>query len=317
MGKQHVTLETNLTGKGEMVLTRPAEASARLIFPADLSAEILIHRTDDRTILAEAHKAADMEMGLAFPADDYIVLVRQDQQVRQCPVRLSTDQITTLNMRGCTLLEQDPVIAKHPAPSPSRDRFALRPTLELAVGGLVIQKNDAYLRTLDTFGYEATNPNKVSRLQLHYGALVGLQINRYLLAGAFYTNLDRANEWHYSYATGDGRSVMTWRAHRFGLLVRGSYPLLKDHLIPFAEAGIGASIAKAAFIRKGEFDGKERETHWGYTLSGSVGLIGMVYGAFGVLIQASYIFVPTLENLYNEKHNSGGFAFLGGVHIAI
>jgi hypothetical protein len=318
VGEQHVTLETELKGKGEMVLTKPANATARLLFPAELNAELLVNRADDQTILAEAHKAAGLEMGLAFPPDDYEVLVKEKEAVRRCPVTLADNQIVTLNVRHCVVLEKTSVAVKHTEPRDgmsrtSKDKFKWRPILELMAGGLVAYEDDAFLNRLETLEYR--HKKSGARIQLYYEALVGVHFNRYLSLGAFYSALDHASKDEYIDYSGD--ASYGWRAHRFGIKVRGQYPFLQDHLIPFVQFGVGPTVAQGTHTFYQITNNEEGETHWGYALSGGVGLIGMLYRSLGLLFQLEYIYAPTISNLYDEYHNSGGLALVGGARITL
>ena len=67
VGKQHVTLETKLRGRGEMVLTKPARATAALRLPRDLSAQVLVHRHPNQVVVAELSKAPGKGLRLALP----------------------------------------------------------------------------------------------------------------------------------------------------------------------------------------------------------------------------------------------------------
>jgi hypothetical protein len=325
VGKQHATLETDLKGKGETVLTKPAEASAKLVLPATLAGDLLVNRTKDRTVMAEVHKAQGVEMGLAFPPDDYEVLVRQNKQVRSCAVRLAENQSATLDVNRCILLDKDPTTFKQSAANeaPKKDHFKWLPFLELSVGGLMTAQDDAYLRRLKTFQYEQLFGR--SDTDLYYEAALGVHINRYIALSTIYSSLDHADTDEYQYTWYDIADPeepcyrsFSWRAHRFAFKVRGQYPLLRDHLIPFVQLGIGGSIAKTLLVERSTTSQLENEeTELGWSLSGGAGLIGMLYRSFGLLFQLEYIYAPAIDNLYGDHHNSGGFAFFGGARITL
>ena len=87
---------------------------------------------------------------------------------------------------------------------------------------------------------------------------------------------------------------------------------------PFVQFGVGGAVAKTLFIENTPstvIDSEEWE--WGYSLSLGVGLIGTVYRSVGLIAQIAYIYAPTITNLYDEHHNSGGLSFTGGVRITL
>ncbi len=317
VGSQHVTLETDMKGKGEMVLTMPAAATARIIFPASLKAEILLYRADDRTILAEAHKAEGLEMGLAFPPDNYLVLVRRGNDVRECTIVLGENQIVTFDLARCRLVEQESVTVKHSVEEiTKKSSFKWRPLFEAAIGSLWTPQTDAYYRTLQTFGYY----NQSNSMSLYYGALAGVHVNRYLAFGAFYSSLDKikGREIRY-YPGGDDSQDVYWQSHRFGFSIRGTLPVFRDRLIPFVQLDVGTAVSTIGYTvaTVGTTSNRHvREIRWAYALSSSAGLIGMLSRNVGLLVQVAYIFAPAVKNLDGDKHNCGGLAFFGGLHFS-
>lgn len=68
VGGQHATLETDLSGLGDVALTYPRDAKSQLLLPADLDARILVTHKASASIFAEVHKAAGAPLSLALPA---------------------------------------------------------------------------------------------------------------------------------------------------------------------------------------------------------------------------------------------------------
>ncbi len=101
IGKQHVTLETELRGKGEMVLTWPAQAKSSIRLPADLSAEVLIFAEPENTVMAEIHKSAGNVLSLALPTGKYGALLRSSDATRYCEIGPRTGHLTELVLTSC------------------------------------------------------------------------------------------------------------------------------------------------------------------------------------------------------------------------
>lgn len=108
VGRQHVTLETNLVGKGELVLAWPEKGSSALDLPEPLESEILVYRTDNQAIVAEVHKVGGSSIRLALAPGKYTVLVRSDRSVSSCLVTLDENHSVALDLTDCQLLDSNP-----------------------------------------------------------------------------------------------------------------------------------------------------------------------------------------------------------------
>ncbi|MCP4678587.1 MAG: caspase family protein [Deltaproteobacteria bacterium] len=100
VGKQHVTLETDLRGKGEMVITWPAQSNSSIRFPIDLAAEILIFTEPENVIMAEVHKTRGNALSIALPMRQYGALVRSGESTRYCEIAQDTAAMT-LSFGAC------------------------------------------------------------------------------------------------------------------------------------------------------------------------------------------------------------------------
>ncbi|MCP4605057.1 MAG: caspase family protein [Proteobacteria bacterium] len=109
VGKQHVTLETDLRGKGEMILTWPAQANSRITLPTHLSAEILIFTVPEHAIIAEVHKTRGNSMSLALPMRKYGALVSQDKETKQCEIERKNAQSQELVIAACEDVSPDQI----------------------------------------------------------------------------------------------------------------------------------------------------------------------------------------------------------------
>ena len=85
VGEQHVTLETELQGKGDIALTQPSSASARLHVPEAWSGRVLVQRLPSWSVLAELDKASGgPAIDLALPPGAYAATVRFGGVVLRC-----------------------------------------------------------------------------------------------------------------------------------------------------------------------------------------------------------------------------------------
>lgn len=343
VGKQHVTLETDLTGKGEMVLTWPAEANSKLSLTKALEGEVLIYQEKNRVVLAEVQKAAGSDLTLAFPSDEYVVLLKRGEQVDRCPVSLRKNARTELQLSTCVPIEAGNTLVKFTSlsdgqdglePEKDDDPFEWRFFIEGFFGGQ-LQFGDAYIDRLKQFGYEQ---QAEEGSWTYYSAVLGVHINRYFSFGLLYSVLDR-QRWKTNERDGfesqifDVRAAIndyeiTWDAYRISSFFRVSWPLLHQQLIPYVQFGAGLAIGNIEMDEDildlfgtagwyGESGDYGRERQYGYALSIGLGMNYMFYESLGIALQVDYIHAPAIENYFNEDHESGGFALVGGCRFTL
>ncbi|HEY8086921.1 MAG TPA: caspase family protein, partial [Polyangiaceae bacterium] len=152
VGEQHVTLETDLAGQGEVPVTYPADARAQLELPGPLDARVLVQRRPGGSVVAEVQKAPGAAIRLAFVAGSYDAIVSQKGAAVQCRFALTDDRVTPLDTGGCAPVVPDRSQAKGDdggeLPMRERDRWTIEGSVGLAQNG-----TDAFTNRLQTFGY--------------------------------------------------------------------------------------------------------------------------------------------------------------------
>jgi hypothetical protein len=86
VGGQHVTLEVDLKGHGEVALSYPRAATASIELPAGLEGRALVQLKKARSVVAETQKAKGKAVRIAVAPGEYEVLVRQGDRLLRCPV---------------------------------------------------------------------------------------------------------------------------------------------------------------------------------------------------------------------------------------
>ena len=157
VGGQHVTLDTDLSGQGDVPVTYPADARSQLEIPGPLDARVLVQHRASGSIVAELQKAAGPPIRLAFAAGNYDAIVRQRNGIVQCPVVLTDDHVTSLDLAECTPVASETGKAKGDGiaeePAARRVRELDRWRLEAGVG-FIWRTTDAYTQRLNDFGYK-------------------------------------------------------------------------------------------------------------------------------------------------------------------
>jgi len=310
IGKQHVTLETDLRGKGEMVLTWPRIAGAKLMLETEMEGEILLTHLPSKKVLAEIYKIRGDELLLAIPEGEYEALVKKrNSRVEKCDLKLVDKRVASIEAGVC-----QPVLKKNAKPKGAElevgvtpaPRLNRRETLffEFFLGLLNGHQSD-YSKRLEVFRYE--DANEWASLSLKAG--IGFSPMKYLAFVLSYTMLDSRSCSRELYA-GDNNSV-SWRSHGAGVDVRGNLPLKGGLIVPYLQAGGGYTWTQFDFNHRG---GSEHEFIHSYQLGGALGLQLNPWPYFGfTLIHVEYLFVPTIENELGDRHLSGGLGVFAGL----
>ncbi|MDJ0766073.1 MAG: caspase family protein [Myxococcota bacterium] len=316
VGKQHATLETDLRGKGDMVLTWPKEASAKIALPTELTGEMLITHVNSNTVVAEIHKAVGENLEVALPPGTYEALVKyESNKARKCEIHLADNTTSRVAIEHCEKIALRDAPTKgltiqgdvEPTPKPDRKE---RLALELHLGLLAGLDTD-YTRRLADFRYEDADKRSSGtvKVDLVYTPLKYLSI----LIG--YASLD------YRTAIRDlfpgDRHKVKWQAHRLGLQVRGKVPLLKGLVIPYFQAGGGYAWTRVDFFHgDGGHAGVDEDTSFGYHLASAAGLQLNPWKYLGfTLPEIEYVWAPSIKNEIGDAHNAGGLAITGGIRV--
>ena len=86
VGGQHVSLEVDLKGHGEVPLSFPRAATAHIELPAALEGKTLIEDKRAHTVVAETYKAKGAAVRVAVAPGEYRVLVRRGTTLSRCEV---------------------------------------------------------------------------------------------------------------------------------------------------------------------------------------------------------------------------------------
>jgi len=314
VGKQHVTLETELRGKGEMVLTRPADASSALSLPGEMSGEVLVHKEPKKTVVAEISKAKGDPVRLAFPPGEYVTYVRVGKEVLKCELTLGEGRTIELRLDDCVEAEPEDVGIKGAV-----ERWYRRFGLELGIGG-IWGVEDEYSRRLGDFGFDEEWKLFRSYPYVAFSVNLTYDFSPYISVVAGWSMLDTGS---YSRTTWDAMGEQheqrfEWSAHGVGVYLRGSLPLFDGVLVPYVQAGGG--LAWGSTVYRDPLQASEvvdDQTHFGYHLSAAAGLQIMIWNFLGVYGQASYITAPAIENNTGDTHDSGGPGIVIGIRGAL
>lgn len=298
VGGQHVTLQTELTGQGEVPITYPAQSGAQLELPAELEADLIVEH--EGVVVAELHKVRGGNLTLALPGGAYTAVLRRPSELRECRFTLVDGRATRLLPDSCEAISEDIARAKGytaterdegpPGDSARHEAWALE--LMLGLGGT---SDDAYTQRLEDFGFH-TVPGLGWRFQL----AVSRQLNPYLSVVFDFRNLESA-QYERDLQSTEHESIehYDWWSYGVNANLRGHIDAVSDVLRFYAQLGAGLGLAHSKLQ-------EDAETEFGPVFSASTGIIYMPWSYVGAVLSLTYSYAPLLRNELDESRNSGG-----------
>lgn len=344
VGGQHVTLETELAGQGEVAVTYPADAKSQLELPGALEAKVFVQHKPSGNVVAEVQKAKGAPLRLAFVAGTYEAIVRDASaglpsgHALRCKLSLSDERVTQLDTSTCESVRlaglakgdggdgDDEITPFSPGMARPSDADmienpparAIDPWAIEAGIGFSTRVNDAYTRRLEDFGYGADRgliefPRGRAALAVSRGILphLTLGLSFSMLSGDTYRR-----------DVGDSDDRFTFAGYGASAFLRAATALLGKatpnnvHLDLYGQVGIGLAFG-ATTLESGV--GAERtsssETHVGFVVSGAGGLAIATRSSPVFFVQGGWDHAPTVSNLTGETHDVGGGSFLMGMRF--
>lgn len=326
VGGQHVTLETDLAGQGDVPVTYPADAKSQLELPGALSARILVQQKPSGNVVAEVQKAKGAPLRLALASGHYEVIVRDAStagRALRCKLSLSGERVTALDLGGCESVRitsagikgddepDDPVPAGPDVAQQRRDARAVEPWALEGGLGFVGRVDDEFTRRLETFGYEKERgiielPRARASLAVSKGFLphlaVGLQITT-LSGDSYKRKLGDSDDRFHLDAYGAGAFV------RLSTSLAGRAQPRSLHLDLYGQAGIGMTLGLSSLTTGSTKNGASEsssETDFGFMVGGAAGLSLVSTGPIALFLQGGYDYAPTTKNLVGDVHDAGG-----------
>ncbi len=291
VGGQHVSLEVDLKGHGQVPLSFPRAATAAIELPAALEGQTLVEDRRARAVIAETYKARGAAVRIAVAPGDYRVLIRHAGRLSRCDVTAGAGD-ATVDVARCPS-EAIVITARKGGAADHALRFEL-------VGLTGGERRDGFTETLDAFGYEERS-----------GAGSGLagnvlwRLDRRIWAGGF-AAYSSAPAW--TLPTEREPLTFSWSTTVIGALVRGVQPFGARGFAArsgiYAQLGAGLGIGRATLVDQDGARSTESYVGWATMLGGGVDLgitrrIGLAFG-----YQLDY--APVIENLAGDTHASGG-----------
>ena len=287
IGGQHVSVEVDLKGQGEIPLSFPERASAALVLPAAAAGHVLIARMPAQAVVAELQKVAGATVQVAVAAGRYQVLIRADDRVLRCDANAPGSSPITIDLARCT--------RARPVDSTGKGGGAeLGPQWHLAltssIGG---SRQDGYTARLEDFGYHSQDLGIVPQLSGH---LLRRIHPNFLVGGE--AALTDGGEWQRN--ADPGPLSFDWFTLSAGAVGRAE---TGSRWVAFAELSAGLALSQSTFV---DNDGSRTvERFPGPYLGAAIGADVFITRGFGLSTRLAASYAPTLDNLIGDQHDTG------------
>lgn len=309
IGGQHVSLETDLEGRGGVPLSYPERASVHLVLPPSVSGTVLVEHVRSATVVAEVEKASGDTVRLALVEGRYRILVRSAGKLHECDLALRTGQSVALDLTGCR--ERDPAREVRSRGNPGADARAPW-GFELGMGLSSVHR-DAYAETLADFGF--TRPMDF-RATGRGSFVVERRLPRW---ASLVLRVQTFDHPYYSRDRNGGTDATSpvdefeYTTFGFALGVRATGLFADGKLGLYGELAAGPGLGVTRF-RSGNAS-TDRQTDVGYTLGLTGGCRWMPWQRFGFYAELGFNYAPIVENLLGQTHDSGGITGLFGLRM--
>jgi hypothetical protein len=292
VGGQHVSLEVDLKGHGEVPLSYPRPATSAIELPAALAGHALVQDRHAKAVVAEAEKVRGAPVRLAVAPGDYDVIVRTDAKVLRCPVTAGAAP-ATIDLGRCSSEAVAAAARKGP-----QARFAPRWRAEVS-GALGRERQDEFRATIvDTFAYreERALSTEASLVVLREYRLRGLWLGGLVGQTASPT---------YVFDTDREPLRFSWTTTRIAAVAQAERRL-SDTFTAFARGAAGVGIGRTRFLDQTDAEAQETFVRPAFELGGGLRLEDIWVRGLGMSLGGSFEYAPIIANELGERHDSGG-----------
>ena len=307
VGEQHVTLETDLAGQGDVPVTYPAEARAQLELPSGLEGRVLLQQHLSGSVMAEVQKAPGAAVRLAAVAGAYDAVVGQKDAIVECHVTLTDDHVTVIDPATCTPVSPDrtqPKGDEEPAVTEAA-RWDFEGSL-----GAITRETSALTSRLETFGY-SDNASLIPAVKASLGAsrLIFPHIRGVVQVGTLSSD-------SYQRSIASSTDTVSLSAYGAAFYLRTSQwfgPMFGV----YGQAGAGVSFGVENYqTQQTGVPPSSTTVYASYLLSGAVGAALRFHRVpLTFFVQGGYDTAPAIKDLIGDTHDSGGFSLVFGLRV--
>jgi hypothetical protein len=312
VGGQHVTLEVDLKGHGEIPLSFPQPATAKIELPVTLVGKTTIEHLRSRSIIAEIEKVAGAPIRVAVAPGGYRIVVRGRDGIRRCNVTAAANIVATIDENACELIAPEVTARKGGADPSNRIDKPTMIMVGFEVGG---ERDDAFIATLRNFQYKSGEDNNNAGLTAGLVAMALRRIHPNVAVGG---SIEYHNSATWTRRTELSPLTFQWNTGAISALGLVDTPLSTSargrSIRPYVLGGAGLGIGRTHFRDAYEVATTENHAGIAFTVGAGVQFLGYqqpgsIAGGMSVNLGYRFNYAPIVSNLVGETHSSGGHRF--------
>lgn len=283
VGSQHVSVEVDLKGQGEIPLSFPQPTSTTITLPAAAEGQVLVERLPARAVVAELHKARGAALAIAVAPGRYQVLVRGGQRLWRCAAAPDRAPVTVA-LDDCA----SEALVASATKGGGGPRWHVSAVLGLGAG-----RRDGYVQRLEDFGYDrqlGPSPQVGLHLaqRLHPRVLIGGEL--IMLGG---------EEWRRG--TELEPLTLSWNTVTLGGF--GRLETRPRWIVAYGQLGAGLALGFTRF--RDQVGTTTSDTYPGVYGAAAVGLDLWFGRHWGMTARVTGSYAPAIDNLIGDQHDGG------------
>lgn len=303
VGGQHVSLEVDLKGHGEVPLSFPRAATASIQLPAALEGQTLVEDRKAHAVVAETYKAKGAPVRIAVAPGDYDVLVRHGDHLSRCSVTTGGNGVE-VDMSTCRD-EQIIVATQKGGYGVVAWSHPYRIEVTGTLGG---ERDDGFTKSLATFGYKQDFA-PASGISIAAMRLVTTDI---WIGGILsYNSMPGWERDEMTSDTGLSPLRFDWSTTTLAALAHAELPIyhvgLGARVALYGRLALGMGMGRTTFVDQD--DKATKQAFYGASASAGAGLRVDTPSGIGFALGYQFDYAPIIDNLIGDTHASGGSRF--------
>jgi hypothetical protein len=292
VGSQHVSVEVDLKGQGEIPLSYPEKATTTITLPAAAEGQVLVERLPARAVVAEVQKAKGTVLAIAVAPARYQVMVRGATKMLRCTAAPGRSPVT-IDLDACRSEALVDANAK------GGSALALGPRTHLSlILGVGAGRHDGYIDRLEDFGYHRQTLGS-AQIGIH----LVQRIHENVLVGGE-TMVIGGERWRRD--SGAMPLEQKWDTLVFG--GSGRVETARRRVVAYGQLSAGLALGLTKFTD--ESGQLTKDTHPGVYGAAAVGVDVWITRHWGVTTRITGSYAPAIDNLIGDQHD-GGLITLG------
>ena len=289
VGGQHVSLEVELKGHGEVPLSFPRAATSTLELPAAMEGQALVEDKRAHTVVAETYKAKGAPVRIAVAPGEYEVVVRHGTTLSRCEVssgavdldRCANESIVVATAKGGGFLK------------PTEIEFGV------LIGG---ERHDGYTDSLKGFGYNQDGLAPSAGFEARGLRRVAQRV--WVGGMASWVVMPK---WTQSVTGSNGLAQsLNWETAAAMALARGVQPIGESHFSLYGEIAAGIGIGHTTLTNSQDMTFDDYHVGPAFAAGAGLHIESPFMHDLGMSLGYEFDYMPVISDLIGNTHASGG-----------